>query len=509
MSPHQPPGPVAEPGPVTEPGRGPEGGLVVELGRDVRVYDGGRTLVGGAPPRLLRLQERAAQRLVGRQVHVVDDLSGRLADRLLACGAAGPVLSALPPADPSQLTVVVPVRDRERALDRLLAGLGGGLRVVVVDDHSRDPAAIARVAARHGAELVALPHNRGPAGARNAGLAAVATPFVAFVDSDVVVAADSLVMLARHLHLPRVAAVTPRILGLPTTGRPTWISRYENARSSLDAGPDAALVHPHSRVGWVPGACLVARVDALGDGFTDSMRVAEDVDLVWRLTAQERQVRYEPAVTAWHDHRTRPAAWLNRKAFYGTGAHQLARRHGAAVAPAVLTPLAGATAAVLLAQRRWSVPAALTLVTVMCARLTRVLPGDGDRARLTADLAGRGLAATASQTSALLLRHWWPLSLPGCLVSRRLRRAVLTAAILDGLLDYRRSAPSLDPARFVLARRLDDLAYGAGLWAGALRGGSPRPLLPSFPPRRGRAPARRGRRPGRDGNAPSMGGTGP
>ena len=34
-------------------------GSVVELGRRVMRYDGGRVLVGGSPPRLVRLGERA------------------------------------------------------------------------------------------------------------------------------------------------------------------------------------------------------------------------------------------------------------------------------------------------------------------------------------------------------------------------------------------------------------------------------------------------------------------
>ena len=49
---------------------------------------------------------------------------------------------------------------------------------------SLEPHAVAQVAARHGAEVVPLAVNVGPAGARNAGLAAVRTPYVAFVDSD-------------------------------------------------------------------------------------------------------------------------------------------------------------------------------------------------------------------------------------------------------------------------------------------------------------------------------------
>lgn len=455
-------------------------GFVVELGRLVRVYDGGRTLVGGAPTRLLHLSERAASMLDGRRIRVGDRWSRRLAERLLAIGAADPVVAELPPSDLSQVTVVVPVRDRVASLDRLLTGLGGRLGVIVVDDCSRDAGAVARVAARHGADLVVLPRNRGPATARNTGLRRVSTPFVAFVDSDVVVGPEAIATLLRHFHHPRVAAAAPRIRALARPGRPSWISRYEDARSALDLGTAPAMVHPLSAVSWVPSACLVARVEALGAGFTDGMRVAEDVDLVWRLAAARWQVRYEPAATAWHDHRVRLTAWLRRKSFYGTGAHALAQRHGSAVAPAVLAPWNAAVACVLLAQRRWSVPAAAAVLAITYVRRIRTVSRSDDPRRLAAELVGLSLAATAGQAGALLLRHWWPLSLAGSLFSRRLRRAVAVAAVADGVAEYCRLRPGLDPVRFVLARRLDDLAYGAGVWAGVLRGRSARALLPEI-----------------------------
>jgi mycofactocin system glycosyltransferase len=454
-------------------------GFVVELDRRVRVRDGGRTLVGGAPVRLVRLSERAMSMLDGRRIRVSGPGSARLAARLLALGMAGPVIAELPPVDLSEVTVVTPVRDRPASLDRLLAAIGKQIGVIVVDDCSRDPEATARVAARHGAELVALSRNGGPATARNAGLARVSTPFVAFVDSDAVIRPDAVATLLRHFHHRPVAAVAPQILGLPASGRANWIFRYENARSSLDLGMLPAMVHPRSSaVTWVPGVCLVARVEAIGDGFTAGMRVGEDVDFVWRLVAEGWQVRYEPAATAWHEHRTRPAAWLRRKAFYGTGAHALSVRHGGNVAPVVLPPWSVAVAAALLAQRRWSAPVAATVLAVVSARLARTVSRSDHPGRLAAELTGLGFVATAVQVSALLLRHWWPLSLAGCLVSRRLRRAVLLAGLADGLAEYVRVRPRLDPIRFLIARRLDDFAYGAGVWTGAVRGRSARCLLP-------------------------------
>ncbi|WP_050997085.1 MULTISPECIES: mycofactocin biosynthesis glycosyltransferase MftF [Frankia] len=460
----------------------PPGGLVVELGRDVRVRDGGRTLVWGAPARLLHPRAEAAAQLTGRRLRVTGPTSERLAMQMLASGAAHPVIDRLPPTELAEVTVVIPVRDRAPSLDALMSGLGDRIRTIVVDDCSREPRPVAEVATRHRAELVVLPRHRGPAGARNAGLERVTTPFVAFVDSDVTVGPDTIAALLRHFHHPRVAAVAPRILGRAQPGRSNWISRYEDARSSLDRGPAPALVHPRSPVAWLPSACLVARVDALGTGFTDGMQVAEDVDLVWRLAAQGWHVRYEPSATAWHDHRVRLIPWLRRKAFYGSGGRALAERHGAAAAPAVLTPAGAAFVGALLAQRRWSLPAAAVASAVLTVRLRRLTNRSDHPALLAAELAGHDLAAAVRQTNRLMMRHWWPVSLAAALASRRARRAVLLAALTDSALQYRRVPPNLGAARFLVARRLDDLAYGAGLWAGTLAGRSARPLLPAIQP---------------------------
>ena len=92
-----------------------------------------------------------------------------------------------------------------------------------------------------------------------------------------------------------------------------------------------------------------------------------------------------------------------------------------------------------------------------------------------------GAVATGCQTASALTRHYWPVAVARRRsVSRRARRALAVAAVADGVLDYRRTPPDLDPVRYIAARRLDDLAYGAGVWYGALRARSPRALLPSW-----------------------------
>src|SRR5699024_2155839 len=132
---------------------------------------------------------------------------------LLEAGMADPVLDELPPLE-AEVTYVVPTYGRPEALDRLLSSIGSGTPVLVVDDRSPDPDPVVLVAEKHGARYIALPENVGPAGARNAGLALVETPYVAFVDTDVVVDETVVPALCRHFADPRVAVVAPRVVGL-------------------------------------------------------------------------------------------------------------------------------------------------------------------------------------------------------------------------------------------------------------------------------------------------------
>jgi mycofactocin system glycosyltransferase len=457
-------------------------GTVLRLRADVRVSDGGRALIGGAPTRVLYLK-RAASRLVeGRGLTVVDPSSRALADILIDAGLADPVLESLPtPTVPNaDITFVIPAYGRAEGLDRLLGGIPSGHPVIVVDDASPEPGPIAAAASRHGARLVVLADNRGPGGARNAGLEHVTTPYVVFVDTDVVVDDRVVPALLRHFADGRMAVVAPRVLGLHDGAGANWIERYEAARSSLDLGPVGGAVKPRAPISWLPATFLLARVDALGDGFTPGMREGEDVDLVWRLHAAGHRVRYEPAAVVWHEHRTTLRGWLSRKSLYGSSATPLQRRHGSLLAPAVFAPWSLAFVAVLLAQRRWSPFAAAGIAgwsTVRIARkLTRSRHPYADASRLTLS----GINASVNQTIALLVRHWWPIAVVAAVFSKRMARALAVAAVADAVLEYRRTRPNLDFGRYALARRLDDLAYGFGVWKSAVRGRSVRALLPDI-----------------------------
>ncbi len=455
-------------------------GFAVRLNRRVRVRDRGRALIGGSPTRVLYLTHAATGMFTDRTIRVTDAGTRALADRLLEAGMADPVLGSLPEIDEAEVTFVVPVFGRPRALDRLLASIGPGRQVIVVDDVSPDRMAIVEVVEAHGARFLPLAANGGPAAARNAGLKHVTTPFVAFVDSDIVVDPDATAALLRHFADPRVALAAPRVLGLQDDAGMNWIGRYEEARSSLDLGIHPATVRPRSPVSWVPGAFLVARVDAIGEGFSADMREGEDVDLVWRLAAEGWRIRFEPEARVWHEHRQTVGDWLSRKAFYGSSAHPLSMRYPRDIAPAVLAPWSVGVIAALLAQRRWSIPVAVAISGLATWRIARKLRRSEHPIRVAAVLTAEGVLASVSQTMALLVRHWWPLAIVASVFSRRMRRALLVSSVLDAALEYRRTRPRLDPVRFGIARRLDDLGYGAGVWFGAVKGRSLRALLPDI-----------------------------
>lgn len=499
-------------------------GFTIALQPRTRVLDSADdariSLLGGSPVTLLHLAP-AAERLLGtgREPLVVRDATGAaLARRLLDGGLADPVTSD-PEGAPEQaeVTVVVPVRDRPEELSRLLAALAdttdGLAGVIVVDDGSRDGERCREVASAAGARVLRHTASRGPAAARNTGLAAATSDYVAFLDSDVVPEPGWLAPLLAHLVDPAVGLVAPRIVGLPVSN-PSWLIRYEAMRSSLDLGPDPAPVLPRSRVAYVPSAALVVRRAAIGAGFDEDMPVAEDVDLGLRLYAAGWRMRYEPAARVAHEHRVDAVAWWTRKAFYGTGAAPLAVRHPGSVPPAVLAPWTAAVCMLVGWQRPRALLAAAGVTTFAGLRLRRTLHRLRRPGPTAARLTGLGLLTAASQCASLPLRHWWPLTVPACLLSRRVRRATLAAALVEGTYDWwtHRPVPGRDPGpskvpgrsegsgrsegppyepglglpRYLLAHRLDDIGYGAGLWWGAWQRRSTAPLRPVITGRPGR-----------------------
>jgi mycofactocin system glycosyltransferase len=460
-------------------------GFAVQVDRRVRVLGDGGALLGGSPTRLLRLAPSARTLLDNGRLEVNDAVSAQLARTLLDATVAHP----RPSGGPSHhdVTVVIPVHDDVFGLHRLLSALRG-LRVVVVDDGSAIPVRqqdLQRASCQ--VEVIRHARSKGAAAARNTGLAACTTDFVAFLDADVVPRRGWLEALLGHFADPAVALVAPRIVGLSQSDN--MIARYEAVRSSLDLGRREAPIVPYGTVSYVPSAAIVCRRSTLtaAGGFDETLRCGEDVDLCWRLIESGVRLRYEPIALVAHDHRVGVREWLARKAFYGTSAAPLSIRHPDKTAPLVIS---GWTLLLWLLMAVGSFIgclASVVIAAVTARRIARSLNGVESKPRDVAMLAVRGLGSAALQLASAICRHYWPIALLLAIVFRRFRHIVLLAAVVDGVADWvsrhnnaEVETKQLGVVPYLVLKRLDDLAYGAGMWTGMVQERHPGPLKPQI-----------------------------
>ena len=465
-------------------------GFAVELAGDVHCSRDGRLMLGGSPPRLLRLSTPAARILEPGRFTVADAATAAMARRLMDIGVVHP----RPPAQPVRdVTIVIPVRDRAHRLDLLLTALcadpqTSGVPALVVDDGSVNRAAVASVTRLHGATLLVHPRNQGPAAARNTGLRQARTGYVAFCDSDVLPEPGWLSPLLAQFADPALALAAPRVVGIPQP-HPDRLGRYEDVRSPLGMGGREAPIAPLSALAYVPGAALVVRKAAVGGGFAPELRFGEDVDLCLRLHHAGWRMRYVPSARVGHCHRANLRSWLMQRASYGSAAAELALRHPGQVPPLNAAPWSVAACALVLRGRPVPLGVAVALTTGAAIRLIRRIPDADTPVRAGALLTLAAVRGTAGQLTRCATRHYWPVAALAAARSRRARHVLIAGAAIEGLIDYRRSGSSLNPLSYLLILRLDDMAYGAGLWGGAIRRRTAAPLIPRLASGRG-TPAR-------------------
>lgn len=436
-------------------------------------------VAGGAPWGLIRISPEARRfinKLVAAGAHGLvpqTQTERSLAHRLVDRGVAHPTSDTRGLSD--DVVVVIPVYGRPDLLEACLDSIGQA-RVVVVDDASPDELAVRQVALAHGASLVRHETNQGPASSRNTGLAKTDGPILAFLDSDCIVSPGWLAHLVAHFDDPHVGIVAPRVRPLPA-GQ-SILARHEDERSALDMGDHPELVRHGARLGFLPSAALVVRRSALPTGgFDPSMRVGEDVDLVWRTIDAGWHVRYDPAVIIHHQMRLGLRDWAVRRFEYGTSAAALHQRHPGRLAPARLSPWNAAV--VLLALAGWPIAAGVVAAWTV-GSLGRTMARSDVPVSLAGRVVAKGLVADIAAVGHALRREWWPIGWSGLAAATRSRWGVTaTAAMLTPVgLEYVANRPALDPMRYTVLRLLADAAYGSGVLVSAMRRRQPGMLLP-------------------------------
>ena len=266
-------------------------------------------------------------------------------------------------------TVIVPARDAAETLKECLRGLaaenvpGIGAGLVVVDDGSTDDTAA--IAARTGATVVRGP-GRGPAAARNTGVASTSADVVVFLDADTVPEPGWLQAMVSPLREEGVVAVKGRY----RTKQRAPLARFTQLEFEWKYARLARAPH----VDYVDTGSAAFRRAALlaAGGFDESLRTSEDVELAYRLSARGGRIVFNPAGTVLHRHTEALGPYFLKK-LKGAYTRTLvySRYPSKAAGDAYTPPLMGAQIALAgliaasLAGRAAGVPAATSIVSVI------------------------------------------------------------------------------------------------------------------------------------------------
>lgn len=198
-------------------------------------------------------------------------------------------------------------------LDSLTRQTGADIEILVVDDASQDDTAarVEAAAARDGRiRLVRAPANGGPAAARNLGLDMARGDWIAFVDSDDLVAPDRLERLigAAERDGVDIACDNVELFDGDRTGenRRVLTGRWAEAPQDIDLPTFVLRNHMDLGVhalGYLQPIVRRAFQQAHGVRFDERLRVGEDYDFVLKLLAEGARMKLYPWPTYFYRQR--------------------------------------------------------------------------------------------------------------------------------------------------------------------------------------------------------------
>ncbi|MBX9607210.1 MAG: glycosyltransferase [Gammaproteobacteria bacterium] len=165
--------------------------------------------------------------------------------------------------------------------------------IIVVDDGSTDNTREVLEALPVSTILQA---NQGPAGARNTGAAAATGEFILFIDSDCVASPDWLEQMLKPFENPEVVGVS----GAYRTRQRELVARFaqlefEERYRMLARKPFIDMIASHA-------AAYRRRTFIESGGFVRELRMNEDVELSYRLSAQSGKLVFNPLAIIYHFH---------------------------------------------------------------------------------------------------------------------------------------------------------------------------------------------------------------
>ena len=233
------------------------------------------------------------------------------------------------------ISIVIPVRNGEEVLARCLRGLANQslapreYEVIVVNDGSID--ASARIAREYGARLFSQPPC-GTSTARNRGVEEAGGTVVLFTDADCVPDRDWVEALSRPLLQSQAAGAVGRCC----SEQSQWVA----ALIQIELDERYSKMEKHQKIDFLNTGNCGFRREVLGEKpFDEKFDWLEDVELSFRLSQLDHEMRFVPSAVVSHPHPQSLFQYLRRKFHYATRAFWIYRRYPGKTLSDSRTPL--------------------------------------------------------------------------------------------------------------------------------------------------------------------------
>jgi len=233
-------------------------------------------------------------------------------------------------------SIVVPVKNEERVINRLLTSLSNlnypsnKREVIIVEDGSTDQThSICMTYAKEHANVKILhkPVSNGKPSALNFGLVHAKGDIVAIFDADNVPAPDALLLVNEYFDDPKVAAVQGRNASInPRENMLTQFISYEEAVwcEAYLRGKDVLNLFVHLK-----GSCQFIRRDILAQlqGFDEAV-LSEDMEISARLIENDYRIRYASDVVALQESPSNLKTLFKQRTRWFRGTMEVAFKYG-------------------------------------------------------------------------------------------------------------------------------------------------------------------------------------
>jgi cellulose synthase/poly-beta-1,6-N-acetylglucosamine synthase-like glycosyltransferase len=241
-----------------------------------------------------------------------------------------------PDATLPSFSIVVPVKNEEKVINRLLTSLLGldypasKREIIIVEDGSTDKTLdiCVNFAKEHASvKILQKPFSNGKPSALNYGLKHAKGDVIAVFDADNVPDSNALMAVLEYFENPIVAAVQGKTLSLNSQENMlTQFISYEEAvwSEAYLRGKDTLNLFVHLK-----GSCQFIRRDVLEklEGFDEGV-LSEDMEISARLLKNDYKIRYASDVVAWQESPSNLKTLFKQRTRWFRGTMEVAMRYG-------------------------------------------------------------------------------------------------------------------------------------------------------------------------------------